>query len=86
MLDAALFARPALVPPPLPASRYGSDRRTHLVRNEQAAFASVLRAYAGLADTPLDSSRLKAARRAVHDSKEWWTRALADLDRSQGWE
>jgi hypothetical protein len=72
--------------PQIPPSKFGTDGQTHLIRNEQAAFASVRRAYANLADTPLDSHRLKAARRAVHDSREWWARALADLNRSRGWE
>jgi hypothetical protein len=84
MILGGRFAPLAL--PQIPPSKFGRNRQTHLIRNEQAAFASVRRAYANLADTPLDSHRLKAARRAVHESREWWACALADLNRSRGWE
>lgn len=87
MLHAPILdAPPPLAPSPLSAPRHGTDRRTRLVRTEQMAFAAVVKAYAELADTHLDGYLLTLARRAVHDAKERWARALGDLDRSQGWE
>jgi hypothetical protein len=75
-----------LAAPSIPAPHCDGERRSRLVRNEQAAFVSVAKAYTELAHIPLDGHLLTLARRAAHDAKERWARALGDLDRSQGWE
>jgi hypothetical protein len=61
------------------------ERQDILQRIERDAFASVLKAYAILCDSPIDSPMRHALKDHVGRAKSRWARALTDFDRSRSW-
>jgi hypothetical protein len=85
MLDLAILpAGPTRYAPLLAAAAAPCDRQAILAHVERNAFGSVLKAYARLADSPVDCPMRREHLRFVRDSRARWARALADLDRAQG--
>jgi hypothetical protein len=60
------------------------ERQDILQRIERDAFASVLKAYAQLCDSPVNCSTRHLLKDHVSRAKSRWVQALADLDRSMG--